>query len=196
MNNWVKFIFGMTVFICSIKNAAAQSRSQFALGISGGYRLNAGCFFINYSLKQRIIFSNEYSLDKYQGVGIGVGVFFYPLQSEKFRPMIGATFTRTMGNKFSYGPDNSPTIFKVKDANFTTPLIGLKYDDIGDNKRFKNYFSYLIKVGYKISSSIHPDVTYVSGPSLPGRYAKISKYVNNSIVASLGLILNISHKMR
>jgi hypothetical protein len=174
----------------SISNA--QVKKQFALGISGGYKLNSGCFLVNYNLFKKITLSNTFSLDKYQGFGIGVGVLYYPLENVKIKPYLSTSFTHTLGTQVSYGEDNNPTIFKVMDANYLALCFGLKYDDIGENKKYKNYFSYFFQIGYKISTA--PPNLYYSGPSLNDRFIKIDKYINNSIVASLGLQLNIPSK--
>ncbi len=150
------------VFISLQIMSNAQVANQFGLGISAGYRLNSGCFFVDYGISKKLLLANTYGLDKYHGFGVGIGIEYYPLNNVKFKPYSGATFTRTLGTSFSYGPDNNPTVFKVDDAIYLTPYLGLKYDDIGTNKKYKNYFSYILTIGYKVSALDFPNVDLYS----------------------------------
>jgi len=188
----MKYLF--FILLMSAK-ANCQEKNLFSIGIGASYRIYGGCLFIDYSFLSSITLTCEFSDGKYSGFGIGPSISFYPLQNTKLKPLLYVSYLRTLGARFSYSRGNDVlTTIKTTDANYVIPMVGLRYNDKGGDQRFKNYFSYILKVGYKVSASGTPEVILVDGPSYTDKQAKIEKYRNNGIVASLSLVFNFGKK--
>src|SRR5262249_35391223 len=154
-----------------------------------------GCILVDYSFLPGFVLTAEFNDSKYAGFGIGPGISYYPLKEPKFKPHIYLSYLRTLGARFSYDRDNDViTSFKTTDANYIIPMIGLRYDDKGGDPHFKNYFSYILRVGYKAIVSDKPLVLLTNGPPYEERQTKIERYRDNGLVASLSLVFNFAKK--
>ena len=136
----------------------------------------------------------EYSLDKYQGRGIGFTITYYPIQRAKIKPLVALSFMRTFGRTVNYDKNTDATTdistFKTKDADYFVPCAGLRYDWVGTDSGRGGFLSFLLKVGYKINGSVSSGVSFVSGTPDAERLEKIERYVNNSFTVSIGIVLN------
>jgi hypothetical protein len=191
MKHSIKKILILIFFISFLK-VNAQKKNEFSIGISSSYRIYTGSVFFAYSFLNTLRVTMTFSDGKYCGFGIGAGISWYPILNTKIKPFFSTYYLRTLGNRFSYDRGNNTfTTFQTQDANYIIPLIGFRYDDKGGDKRYKNYFSYIIELGYKISNSVNPKVNLENGPTYPDEQSKIEGYINNSFVASLSLVYNI-----
>ena len=167
----------------------SQQTNDFSFGMSAGYRLNSGSLVGGFDIKGHTTITAELSVDKYQGLGLGFGAFSKFLKFGQFSPLVGLSFTRVNGGQVSYGPDNSITIFKVTRAYYLTPWLGANFDIINSNGN--DYMSIFVIIGYKISTSSQPKVSYMSGPPMPDRFSKIESYIIPGMVGSIGFIAHL-----
>jgi len=124
----------------------------------------------------------ELSLGNYTGSGISGGFSMYLTQNTKLKPLISLCYLRTTGTEFGYDRSaDSISTFQTKDANYLIPTIGIRFDDKTNNSLEKNYLSVVLKVGYKISTSIHPGVSLIDGPPFPEKQSK-SKNISTIVL--------------
>jgi hypothetical protein len=185
------FIIGI-LFVLSL-NIYSQEKIDLSFGFFGGYRLNSGCLFGNIDLNKKTFLTGEFGIDRYQNLEMGLGVFQRVLHFGKFSTFIGGTYTKANGGQNGFGPDNMATILNVSRAYYLTPWLCQKFNISDDDN--SDYESLFIRVGYKISMSKQPSVSYISGPSMPDRVSKIETYISDGMVFSIGIIAYL-HPLR
>jgi len=188
-------LIAVFVFFLNPGIGKSQEKNRFAVGLEGGYRIYSGCFFIDYNISGNLTITSGFSQDRYQGLGISPGILYYFMQKRRIRTLVGLLYQREIGLKFSYDRGNDLlTTFKTKDANYLIPMTGIRYNGLGSDTGSGLSLSAILKLGYRINSSISPGVSYVSGPSYPEKLQQISDHMNNSFIASVGIILNFGRK--
>ncbi|MFT3823046.1 MAG: hypothetical protein QM731_03965 [Chitinophagaceae bacterium] len=194
MRRFVYRVF-LIVCLCIRVKCMGQANNSLGIGGSGGFRLNSGTFLLEYCMMKRIVISGDYSIDRYLGHGFGGGVYYHFMHKNALKPLAGIYYTRLMGCTLSYEhDDNVVTRFKVSDANYWVPTIGGRWDLPNDTTISNIFFSVFLKVGYKIRTVLEPTVVQIDGPAEPEKLEKVGHYLNNGLVASLGIIMNLPRR--
>ncbi|MFT3823041.1 MAG: autotransporter outer membrane beta-barrel domain-containing protein [Chitinophagaceae bacterium] len=146
---------------------------------------------------RKIAMSADLILDKYLGTGVGGGLYYYPIDKKVVKPFLGLYYTRLMGRELEYEKsDNAITSFKVTDANYWVPSIGVRLEIIPDTVvlRHGKSMALFFKCGYKVNTSNTPTVTQTGGVSDGNKFKKIDRYIKDGVVVSIGVFLGIHKK--
>lgn len=137
---------------------------------------------------------------RYQGVGIAGGILFSPFSDKTVSPFFGAIYQRTIGTQFSYdlsgGTSTNFSTFRTKDANYLIPVTGIRLHVFSPPPGATITGSFVFRVGYKIHTSIAPQVTQVSGPAYTEKLTQINDHIQNGVVLSVGVLFNFIRQDR
>ncbi|MES2543269.1 MAG: hypothetical protein V4548_00165 [Bacteroidota bacterium] len=179
----------LLTFLLSL-SVRSQVKEKLGIGLYYGYRLNQGTLFFEYKvLKNHFILNGDLSIDKYQSFGIGFHSEYYPITKSTIKPFIGIGISRNVGRLYSYDRETDVvSIFSISDANYLTPSLGVRFEDVIKDKIRNKTISLFLKIGYKNNIMSNPNVRFVSGVEDNQKMIDIENYIKDGIVLSIGAI--------
>jgi hypothetical protein len=186
-------------------NLFAQPYRKLSLGMSLGYRYDNSSIYLEYAFCSKFDIAAEGVLNKYVGLGYGLGAYYYSyLFHEKAWSILTAcVFSRVRGSDFSIewtnkNGINQNTFFDVSGASYLIPTIGVRCDLAGETEDTKNkrkgVLSLFLRLGYRLALDGASRVTLVSGPPDMGDQKNIQRDVKMGIGFSIGFSLYIGKK--
>jgi hypothetical protein len=187
------------------ENLWAQVYHKVSLGMTTGYRYDNSSIYAEYAFCSKFDIAAEGVLNKYVGVGYGLGAYYYcyPLHNKGWSVLTGCIFSRVVGSDFSIertsgNGASENTFFDVSGASYLIPTVGARFDVGGEtedkkNKR-KGVLSLFLRIGYRIALDAPSYVTYVSGPPDSGDQKNIQRDVNKGMGFSIGFSMYIGKK--
>lgn len=166
------------------KKKYVSERSNFSIGLTGGYNSISGNFsiYVGYRIFKFAEFNINGGANRLEGAAYSLGVRITPLRDKRFLPYIGINYNSHSSGSFEIGNDTMKSVYRNTPNNNMLYQVGVIYEE--------SFVSIFMSANYKQIMK-QPTLILDRGTRNYDIESRADKLYKNGLGITLGLIFHI-----